>query len=602
MSLIVQKFGGTSVANTQKVLEAARKAIRTSMRGHQVVMVLSAMGKHTDHLIDLAGQISDRPSAREMDMLLSTGEQVTIALMAIALESLGHKAVSMTGVQIGIHTDSSHTKARIRTIETERMEKALKEGKIVIAAGFQGVDERGNITTLGRGGSDTTAVALAAALGAAECEIYTDVDGVYTTDPRVLPEARQLPRISYDEMLEMASLGAGVMHSRAVEFGKKFNVPIHVRSSLSDAIGTLICSEPESTTVSVCGAVLAKNEARITVVGMPDKPGAAMRVFSRIAQAKVPTDMIVQNVSWEGVTDLSFTVQESDLANVLDIVRKAAEEIGAEGIESDSNVAKVSIVGLGMEYQPGVARKMFRALADKNINIAMIATGDIKISTLVSREQAQDALRAAHAAFALEKTPADSRKSGGGQPPGNASQGEAAKQEEGSQKTAIFNHYAHMEDIVIEAILLDMEQSRLTLNDVPDVPGLAADAFDRMANAGINVDMIVQSVGEDNMTDISLTVPRVQLALALNIAAAIAAERGGHEPTHSDKVAKLTVRGTGLRSHTDLAFRMFKTLSDAGINVSIISTSERSVSVVVQHEDGEKGRQLLKTEFAAQMI
>ena len=296
MALIVQKFGGTSVADCEKIQAAARKAIRAHQQGHQVVMVVSAMGKNTDALIELANQVNPRPPAREMDMLLSTGEQVSVALMAMAIDAMGYQAISLTGGQIGIRTDSSHTKARIRSIETDRLAGLLASGKIVIAAGFQGIDADWNITTLGRGGSDTTAVALAAVLGADLCEIYTDVDGVYTTDPRVLPEARLMERISYDEMLELASLGAGVMHNRSIEFAKKFGVPIHVRSSLSDARGTLIVNEPESRSEAVCGAALTENEARVTLLGVPDVPGTSYEVFSRIADKKISVDMIVQNV------------------------------------------------------------------------------------------------------------------------------------------------------------------------------------------------------------------------------------------------------------------------------------------------------------------
>ena len=301
MSIIVQKFGGTSVADSKKILAAARKAIRAQKEGNQVVMVVSAMGKNTDVLVDLAKQITDEPPAREMDMLLSTGEQVSVALMAMAVHSLGHKAISLTGAQIGIITDSIHTKARIRSISTERMREALDEGNVVIAAGFQGIDESNNITTLGRGGSDTTAVALAAVLHADACEIYTDVDGVYTTDPRIVPEARQVKQISYDEMLELATAGAGVMHNRSIEFAKKFNVPVHVRSSFSDNPGTMIVRDPEAPNMPVCGAAMAKSEARVTVLGVPDRPGAALSIFSKVAAKNIALDMIVQNEAADGL-------------------------------------------------------------------------------------------------------------------------------------------------------------------------------------------------------------------------------------------------------------------------------------------------------------
>src|SRR6476469_3541549 len=405
MPLIVQKFGGSSVASPEKILRAARRAIRAQQEGNQVLMVVSAMGDTTDDLLELAAKITDKPPAREMDMLLSTGEQVSVALVAMAIHSLGHKAVSMTGAQIGIKTDTTHGKARIKSIETARMKKVLDAGNIIIAAGFQGIDEDFNITTLGRGGSDTTAVALAAVLRADACEIYTDVDGVYTTDPRVVPEARRVSRISYDEMLELASLGAGVMHSRSIEFGKKFDVPIHVRSSFTDQPGTMIVADPERPDQPVSGAAITKDEARISVQGVPDVPGTSLEIFSRIAAKNISVDMIVQNVGESGKADISFTVPQDELKTALEAVREAAKVVEAEGITSDDSVAKVSVVGLGMAKQTGVAQKMFRSLADAGINIQMITTSEIKISVLVSRERAQEALRIVHRAFELDRSP-----------------------------------------------------------------------------------------------------------------------------------------------------------------------------------------------------
>ncbi|NQT36893.1 MAG: aspartate kinase, partial [Planctomycetes bacterium] len=385
MSIVVQKFGGTSVADSEKILAAARKAVRAKKDGHRVVMVVSAMGKNTDMLVDLAQKITDEPPAREMDMLLSTGEQVSVALMAMAIHSLGHEAVSMTGAQLGIRTDSTHTKARIVSISSDRISQALDRGQIVIAAGFQGVDEALNITTLGRGGSDTTAVALAAALGADVCEIYTDVDGIYTTDPSLVADARHVRRISYDEMLELASVGAAVMHNRSIEFAKKFGVPIHVRSSFSDNPGTMITDLPEAPDQPVCGAAKEKQEARVTVLGVPDRPGAALTVFGSIAGKRIPMDMIVQNVAAEGQTDISFTVNRDDLPAALKAVESAVEELGAEGVDYDDEVSKISVVGLGMATQTGVAQRMFRAIAERDVNIQMITTSQIKISVLVAR-------------------------------------------------------------------------------------------------------------------------------------------------------------------------------------------------------------------------
>ncbi len=591
MALIVQKFGGTSVADTTKILAAARKAIRETRAGNQVVMVVSAMGKQTDHLISLAKEISSRPNTREMDMLMSTGEQVTIALMAIALESLGHKAVSFTGAQIGIRTDATYSKARIRSISTDRMRRALGEGKIVIAAGFQGVDDDLNITTLGRGGSDTTAVALAAALKADRCDIYTDVDGVYTTDPRIVPDARKLERISYDEMLELASMGAGVMHSRSIEFAKKFGVLVQVRSSFSDNSGTVIGPESERDDMPVCGVALAKDEALVTILGAPDKPGVSMKLFQKFADAKIPTDMIAQNSSSKGKTDISFTVQSDDAFKASEVAAKVVSEIEAEGYEVDENVAKVSAVGLGMEKQTGVAQKMFHALFERGVNILMIATSDIKISALLKRDDAVEALRAVHAAFELEREPTVDRTKT------NASvKVDANGSLENGVSAHLISHLTGMEDVVVEGVALDDNQARFTLCDVPDRPGLAAEVFDKIAEGRAIVDMIVQSVGRDNLANITFTVARKEIDAVQKITEEICASCGCRVESNTH-VAKLTVRGSGLRSHTGLAYRMFKTLGDSGVNVSVISLSERCVGVVVDAEHGAVGRANLQKEF-----
>ncbi len=597
MSVIVQKFGGTSVADPEKILAAARKAIRAQKDGHQVVMVVSAMGKNTDMLVDLAAQINERPPAREMDMLLSTGEQVTVSLMAMALDSLGHQAISFTGAQIGIVTDSIHTKARIRSISTEKMRASLSEGKIVIAAGFQGIDEDFNITTLGRGGSDTTAVALAAALEADVCEIYTDVEGVYTTDPRIVPEARRLNQISYDEMLEMASLGAGVMHGRSIEFAKKFGVPVHVRSSFSDATGTVIVAEPESYEIPVTGAALEKKEARLTIRGVPDEPGSAMRIFSKIARRKISTDMIVQNIGEKGRAEISFTVPQSDLPEAKEVLDELVEEVGAESFDCDEAVAKVSIVGLGMADQPGVADRMFGAMAKAEINIKMIATSEIKISVLVSDDQAVEALRAAHREFTLDKEIPHAAKTEA------AKLGERRKppvHRELSPETML--QLTAMEDIIIDRVTLDDNQARVTLNRIPDRPGLAAEMFHRIAQEGVNVDMIIQSDGKEGLANISFTVPRNDLEKALQVGRILAEEFEAPCPEHVPTVAKLMVFGTGMWSHTGLAYRMFKTLADAGINVSVISTSEVGVNVIVHSDQGVQGRELLEREFAEEIL
>ncbi|MCE9545163.1 MAG: aspartate kinase [Planctomycetia bacterium] len=585
MPIIVQKFGGTSVADSQKILAAARKAIRAQQQGNQVVMVVSAMGKNTDVLVDLANEITDAPSAREMDMLLSTGEQVSVALMAMAIHSLGYKAISLTGAQIGIRTDSTHTKARIRSISTERMQKLLSEGNIVIAAGFQGIDENYNITTLGRGGSDTTAVALAAVLGAEACEIYTDVDGIYTTDPRLLPEARRLTQTSYDEMLELASLGAGVMHSRSIEFAKKFSVPIHVRSSFTDIPGTMIVAEGESADQAVGGATLTKDEARVTVFGVPDRPGSSLAIFSRIADRAVSVDMIVQNIGEEGKADITFTVPRDDLRATRHAVEEAVREIGAGGFTCDEGVSKISVVGLGMARQTGVADRMFQALADAGVNIQMISTSEIKISVLVARESALDALRAVHREFKLDVQPESPAVS-------------TAPTQRTSNAVEVVRRLAGMEDLAIDDLTLDETQARITISHVQDKPGVAAAVFRQIAQTDVFVDMIVQGYGRGGQANLSFTVPHQQISRALMDVGKLAKSLDCGAVTSSPRVAKLSVSGIGLRSHTGVAIRMFRSLAEAGINVEMINTSEVRVNVVVAGEHGQKAMECLKQAFA----
>jgi len=404
LSLIVQKFGGTSVATAQRVKGAAERVVALKKAGHDVVVVVSARGNTTDELYDLAYEITPSPSARELDVLLASGEQVSIALMAMAIEALGFPAISFTAGQVGIVTDTSHTKAKILRIDATRMNRELEQGNIVIVAGFQGVTEDMDITTLGRGASDTTAVAIAAALGADMCEINTDVKGVFTADPRVVPNASPIERVSYDEMLELASLGAGVLHSRAVEVAKKFSVPLRVRSSFEDGPGTLVCEEVEEMEhIVVRGAAMDTTEAKLTLRGVPDKPGVAAQILGSIAKKNVSVDMIVQNIGREGKTDLSFTVKKSDLETALDELNRIKEELGAEAAESDARIAKISVVGVGMRSHAGVAEKMFAALARENINIQMISTSEIKISCVVGEDSAPRALEALHKTFELDK-------------------------------------------------------------------------------------------------------------------------------------------------------------------------------------------------------
>jgi len=402
--LIVQKFGGSSLANLERIQRVAKRVVSYKKRGYDLVVVVSALGDTTDDLIELAYKINPEPSEREMDMLLSTGEQISVALLAMAIDKLGFQAISFTGAQVGIITDSSHTQARILKINTDKIKEELKNAKIVIVAGFQGATLNQDITTLGRGGSDLTAVALAKELAADECEIYTDVEGIYTTDPRVEPRAQKIKEITYDEMLEMASLGAQVMQARSIELAKKFNVPIHVRSSFSQNPGTMIIKEAKRMEdVMVSGVTMDKNEAKITVCDVPDRPGVAARIFKALSGAGINVDMIVQNVSHTRRTDISFTVPKTHIQKAIKLVKKVVTQIGAGEVLQDEDIASVSIVGVGMKSNPGVASKMFGALAKKKINIEMISTSDISISCVIKKNQAETAVRALHSEFGLNK-------------------------------------------------------------------------------------------------------------------------------------------------------------------------------------------------------
>ena len=402
MSIIVQKFGGSSVADPDRIRNVARLAIAEQDSGHQVVVVVSAMGKTTDKLLELAREITDTPDPREIDMLISTGEQVTIAMLSLAIQAMGRKAISLTGPQVGILTDNAHRKAKIVHIDDERMRRELDDGKVVIVAGFQGQSADGHITTLGRGGSDTTAVALAAVLKADVCDIYTDVDGVYTADPRIVKNARKLDRISYDEMLELASLGSKVLHSRSVEFGKNYNVPIHVRSSFENIPGTMVVKEvKEMEDIVVSGVAYNRNEAKISILGVPDRPGIAAEAFGYLGDRNISVDMIIQNVGSAGTNDMSFTVTKEELGDALKIAEEIAKKLGAKGVTHDRDIAKVSVVGVGMKSHSGVAATMFRALAKNGINIDMISTSEIKISCVIREADVDRAVQAIHDEFEL---------------------------------------------------------------------------------------------------------------------------------------------------------------------------------------------------------
>jgi aspartate kinase len=404
MAIIVQKFGGTSVGSTEKIKAVAQRVLNTHKQGNQMVVVLSAMSGETDRLTGLALAMQRIPDQREMDMLLATGEQVTVALFAMAIKDLGHDAVSLLGDQVAIHTDNMHTKARIRTIDANLINDHLNDGKIVVIAGFQGVTDNGDITTLGRGGSDTTAVALAAAMQADACEIFTDVEGVYTTDPNICPQARKIDYISYDEMLELASLGAKVLDIRSVGLAKRFCVPVHVRSTFSENIGTWVVEEGKiMESMLVSGITYSKNEARITIKQVPDQPGIAAKIFLPISDAGILVDMIIQNTHDGRLTDMTFTVLRRDYDRAMEILHKVAQEIGAQTVTGDKDIAKVSIVGVGMRNHPGIASTMFQILAKEGVNMMMVSTSEIKVSCIIAEKYTELAVRALHDAFALDK-------------------------------------------------------------------------------------------------------------------------------------------------------------------------------------------------------
>ena len=632
MSLVVQKFGGSSVKDALRVKEAARKAVRAKADGKQVVVVVSAQGSTTDDLIAKAAEITGTPSAREMDMLLATGEQISVALTAMAIQDLGSSAISFTGQQIGIVTDNTHRKARIKSIDTRRISDALDAGQIVVIAGFQGIDEQGDISTLGRGGSDTTAVAVAAAMKQAgydvECEIYTDVDGVYTTDPRVVPDARKMDAISYDEMLEMASMGAGVMHSRSIEFAKKFDVPLMVRNAQSDAIGTWILPEaPWMAEIPVCGVALATDESRLLLEGVPDEPGVSRTIFAALAEANIAVDMIGQSVGSGGKATIGFTVLTTELERTKFTLTPIVEQLGAEMRET-VQVSKVSVVGAGMRHVSGVAEKMFDALAADGVNLKMITTGDIKISVLIEEDaspaeveavmgeaakekikkahedarraiRGRKALRAVHAAFSLSR-----RRKGAGMPTDVATPSLFRAKPSTytvtgeKDREAAVSRLDGMEDVLVSGVHLNLDQSRLTVFDLPDRPGVCAKVFNAVARAGILVDTIVQNITGPGRAELSFTVPKADLNKAVQLTDSLlkpldATCRVGGEAD----IAVLYVFGVGMRTHTGVARTMFAALAELGINIGMINTSEVCIGVVIEKSRGEEALAGLKAAF-----
>ena len=588
MALIVQKYGGTSVGTVDRVKEVAQRVIKTVQKGNSVVVVVSAMGKTTDGLVKLAKEISPNPNKREMDMLLSTGEQVSIALLSMALQELGQPAISLTGAQVGIVTEAQHTRARILRIETERMERHLKKGEVIVVAGFQGISDGNDleITTLGRGGSDTSAVALAASLKADRCEIYTDVPGILTTDPRLIPQAQLMDEITCDEMLELASLGAKVLHPRAVEIAKNFGVPLVVLSSWTDDPGTLVSSNPPQfrplegleLTKPVDAVEFDLDQAGVSLLRVPDYPGVAARLFGAIALQNVDVDLIIQSIHEGNSNDIAFTVTKNSLPNAVSVAKTILPELGkneylgeVEVKTDEQSIAKVSISGAGMIGRPRVASQMFTTLANAGINILMISTSEVKVSCVIEAKDCDRAVAELCQVFEVTSSP--------------------FKSEISTQKKN-----------PVSAIALDLNQARLALRHVPDIPGMAAKLFELLAEKNISVDMIIQSqrVREVNgilTRDIAFTVAQIDAESARKTLEKASADLGFGSVVVDSAIAKVSIVGAGMISSPGVAAKMFEALAQHQINIQMIATSEIKVSCVVDEAQGVEALKVVHEAF-----
>ncbi len=589
MALIVQKYGGTSVGSVERIQAVAQRVSQAAQLGNSIVVVVSAMGKTTDGLVKLAGSISHNPCRREMDMLLSTGEQVSIALLSMALQEIGQPAISLTGAQVGIVTEAEHTRARILNIETKRLETCLQEGKVVVVAGFQGISntEDLEITTLGRGGSDTSAVALAAALRADFCEIYTDVPGILTTDPRLVPEAQLMDEITCDEMLELASLGAKVLHPRAVEIARNYGVPLVVRSSWTDEPGTLVTAPPQLER-SLVNLELARpvddvefdtNQARIALLRVPDKPGVAAHLFGEISSQDVDVDLIIQSIHEGNTNDIAFTVLKPILNKAEAVASAIAPALRShpsmEGEEAEvmvqNNIAKVSIAGAGMIGRPGVAAKMFITLAEAGVNIQMISTSEVKVSCVIDSADCDKAVATLRQAFDIKSSP-----------------------------TPHTPHTPHTHPV--RGIALDMKQARLAIRHVPDISGTAAKIFGLLADNNISVDTIIQSqrchiVNGIPTRDIAFTVTRMDAESAQQMLQQAAREYGWGEVALDNAIAKVSIVGAGMVGQPGIAAKMFEALAQHQINIQMITTSEIKISCVVHEQEGVKALQVIHQAF-----
>ncbi|MFW9257736.1 aspartate kinase [Nostoc sp. CALU 546] len=612
MALIVQKYGGTSVGSVERIQAVAQRVYKTVKAGNSLVVVVSAMGKTTDGLVKLANEISPNPNRREMDMLLSTGEQVTIALLSMALQELGQPAISMTGAQVGIVTEAEHSRARILHIETTRLSRHINEGKVVVVAGFQGTSSAGEmeITTLGRGGSDTSAVAIAAALRANFCEIYTDVPGILTTDPRLVAEAQLMDDITCDEMLELASLGAKVLHPRAVEIARNYGVPLVVRSSWTDQPGTWVTSaKPQGRSLinleiarPVDAVEFDTDQAKVALLRVPDKPGVAARLFGEISRQKVDVDLIIQSVHEGNSNDIAFTVTTPILKRAEAVATAIAPALRSQSnpkseeaeVMVEHNIAKVSIAGAGMIGRPGVAAKMFTTLAEAGVNIQMISTSEVKVSCVVDAAECDRAVSALRTAFEIEAGEQGSRGAGE-----QGSRGEVAV----SFSPLPLRPSAPLPNCPpVRGVALDLNQARLAIRQLPDRPGMAAKLFGLLAQHNISVDMIIQSqrcrvIDGVPRRDIAFTVSRIDGENAKKMLTQIAAELGWGEVVLDSAIAKVSIVGAGMLGQPGVAAKMFEALAQQQINIQMIATSEIKISCVVAQEQGVKALQAIHAAF-----
>jgi aspartate kinase len=592
MALIVQKYGGTSVGTVERIQAVAQRVRATVEAGHRVVVVVSAMGKTTDGLVKLAAEVTEQPSRREMDMLLSTGEQVSIALLTMALHALGQEAISLTGAQVGIVTEAEHTRARILKIKTDRLQRHLNEGKVIVVAGFQGISQTSDleITTLGRGGSDTSAVALAAALQAKTCEIYTDVPGILTTDPRLVPEAQLMEEITSDEMLELASLGAKVLHPRAVEIARNYGVTLVVRSSWTDEPGTRVIS-PQPQPRPLEGLELAHpvdavefdtDQAKVALLRIPDRPGIAARLFGELANQALNVDLIIQSIHEGNTNDIAFTMVKANLNRAEAVAEAIAPALRSNPIDTtqaevmvDTRMAKISIAGAGMIGRPGVAAKMFSALAAAGVNIQLISTSEVKVSCTIDVDDCDRAIVVLCDAFDVTSSPVPQ-----------------ARESSSSACSAP----------VVRGAALDTKQAQLAIRHVPDQPGMAAKIFQLLAANGVSVDMIIQSqrcrlVKGQPTRDIAFTVALDDARVAKSLVEAASADLGLGEVMVDKAIAKVSVVGIGMIEAPGVAARMFKALADQGINLQMIATSEIKISCVVAESEGVKALRAVHQAF-----